>query len=254
MGILRTALQVKTIAGRELVAYFLSPVAWVVLFLFVFSNGLLFNQYARLTEGDPRQIDSILRQMFGFAFVWILPLSPLLTMRLFAEEKRNGTLEMLMTAPVTAFQVVLGKFLAAQLFYMAVWSTLLLFCLVLEVLGTPSGPDWGPVLAIYVGLFFLGCLTNALGLFASSVSRNQLVAAILALTGNLLLFSLVLGSFIWPESIEARRFFHYVSFSQHFKSEYTNGVIDLRYPIYYLTLSALFLYFTTWIVEVRKWR
>ncbi len=251
---MRAVANTLTILRRELVGFFLSPVAWVVLFLFMLSNGFAFYHYVSFTAQEPEQITIVLRSLFGFAFFWILPLSPLLTMRLFSEEKRTGTIEMLMTAPVTSTQVVLGKFLAAQFFYTLIWSTLLLFCLVLEVLGEPDGPDWGPVIAIYIGLFSLGLLTNSLGLLASSLSRNQLVAAVLALSGNLLFLSLLLGALLYPDAIEIQRVFHYLSFSKHFSSEYTQGVIDIRYPIYYASFAVLFLYFTVWIVEARKWR
>jgi ABC-2 type transport system permease protein len=239
---------------KEFAAFFLSPVAYVVLFLFVFSNGVAFQNFCTGFRDEPQQVTLVLRALFGFALFWTLPLSPLLTMRSFAEEKRTGTLEMLMTAPVTETAVVIGKFLAAQLFYMLIWSTLLLFVLTLEVLGRPVGPDWGPVLAIYIGLFFLGMLTNSLGLLASTLTRNQLVAAVLALSANLLFFLLTLGGWVFADSPDLQRLFHYLSFRAHFSSEYTRGVVDLRYLGYYLSFMALFLFFAVRIVEARKWR
>ena len=94
-------------------ALFYSPVAYVVLFLFMFSNGWMFYSYCITYARAPQQITLVLNSLFGFAFFWVLPLSPLLAMRLFSEEKRTGTLEMLLTAPVRASEVVLGKFLSA---------------------------------------------------------------------------------------------------------------------------------------------
>ena len=207
-------------------ALFYSPVAYVVLFLFMFSNGWMFYSYCITYARAPQQITLVLNSLFGFAFFWVLPLSPLLAMRLFSEEKRTGTLEMLLTAPVRASEVVLGKFLATQFFYMLIWSSLLLFVLILEVLGRPAGPDWGMVKSMYFGLFFLGCLTNSLGILASALSRNQLVAAVLALSGNLLFFAVLLLGHVYRDIPELQRLFHYLSFNAHFSTGYIKGVID----------------------------
>jgi len=238
---------------REIGAYFLSPVAWVVIFLFLLVNGITFFVFChpRLFAGSPRQISLIVESVFNFALFWILPLSPILTMRLFAEEKRTGTMEMLMTAPVTETQVVLGKFLAAQKFFFLVWLALFPFFVILEVLGDL---DWGPVLATYAGVFCLGLLTNSLGVLASAFTRNQLVAAVLALSGNLLFFFLPLAERLFEPNPDLKRFFHYVSFTQHFDGEYFLGVIDLRYVAFYLSLACLFLFFSVRVVEARKWR
>jgi len=180
-----------------------------------------------------------------------LPLSPLLTMRLFAEEKRTGTLEVLMTAPVTAFEVVGGKLLAAQVFYCLIWLSLLPLFVILDILGNP---DWGPIAAMYVGLFALGLLTNSLGLLASILTRNQLVSAILGLSGNLFFFLMSLGRLLFPEDFDVRRVFHYLSFTSHFGAEYSRGVVDLRYLVFYASFSVFFIILTVRLVETRKWR
>ena len=235
-------------------ALFSSPVAYVVLFLFMLSNGWMFYSSCIPYARAPQQITLVISSLFGFAFFWVLPLSPLLTMRLFSEEKRTGTLELLMTAPVRSSEVVLGKFLATQFFYMLIWSSLLLFVFVLEVLGRPAGPDWGVVKSMYFGLFFLGCMTNSLGLLASTVSRNQLVAAVLALSGNLLFFSIAFLGFYYRETPELQRFFHYLSFQAHFKSGYFKGIVELRYLVFYLGFTSLFLFLSVNMVSTRKWR
>jgi ABC-2 type transport system permease protein len=172
-------------------------------------------------------------------------------MRLFAEEKRTGTIEMLMTAPVTGWEVVLGKFLAAQVFYTLIWFSLLPLIAILAVRGNP---DWGPIFAIYIGIFSLGLLTNALGLLASAGTRNQLVAAILALTGNLIFLLIAMGPNLLPEDPDVRRVFHYLSFTDHFRFEYSRGVVDLRYLYFYLSFAVLFLYSSVRVLEARKWR
>ncbi len=237
---------------REMGAYFFSPIAWIVIFLFLVINGSMFYAFSSVLTGQPRQITMVVESLFEFSIFWILPLSPILTMRLFAEEKRSGSLELLMTAPVTEFQVVLGKFVAAQAFYTIVWASLLPLLVMLEVLGDP---DWGPIWALYVGLFFLGLLTNAMGLLASASTRNQLVSAVLALSGNLLLFFLQMGQSLVPEdALEARRWIRFLSFTSHFEGEYSRGIVDLRYLFLYASLAVFFLFLAVRTVEARKWR
>jgi len=258
---LRFLSKVHAIFLRELSAFFLSPVAYIVIFLFVFANGLLFFLDCLGLSDHPQQITRILQSRFSFAIFLAIPVSPLLTMRLFAEEKRSGSIELLMTTPVTEAQVVTGKFLATQLFYMLIWSTLLLFVLVLEVLGGSSaegfvsaGPDWGTVWSFYIGLFFLGLLTNSLGILASTLSNNQLVAAVLALCGTLAFFVVHLGVWIFYDSVEFQRLFEYMSINAHFTHDYSRGIVDLRYLAYCTSLMLLFLFFSIRVVEARKHR
>lgn len=238
---------------RELGSYFLSPIAYVVIFLFLLTNGTMFSFYSFQFTGHPRQIPMVIESLFGFALIWIIPISPLLTMKLFAEEKRTGTLEVLMTAPVTESQVVAGKFLAAQTLYSFVWLSLLPLMAMLWAMAR-GAPDPGPVIAIYVGIFSLGLLTNSLGLLASAATRNQLVAAVLALSGNLALFLASLARFLAPEDFLWRRFVRYISFTTHFDSEFGRGVVDLRSVLFYAVGALFLLLCTTRLVEARKWR
>ena len=236
---------------RDLGGYFLSPMAYIVFFVFALTHGVLFFFYVIVTAESPRQITEIIQSLFGFALFWVVPLSPLLTMRLIAEEKRTGTIEMLMTAPVTEWQVILGKFFAAQVCYTLIWLTLVPL---LAILGIRGNPDWGPVLAIYIGIFSLGLLTNALGILASAGTRNQLIAAALSLTGNLLFVLVAMGPRLLPESSDVSRLFHYLSFTSHFARDYSRGVLDLRYIFFYVSFAALFLFFSVRVLEARKWR
>jgi ABC-2 type transport system permease protein len=238
---------------RDLGGYFLSPMAWIVIFLFLMTNGVMFYAYAELSAraGDPRQVSTIIEQLFGFALIWVIPLSPLLTMRLFAEEKRTGTFEMLMTAPVTEWQVILGKLGAAQVFYFLIWLSLAPLFVILSVLGDP---DWGPVVAMYAGLFFLGLLTNSLGLLASVLTRNQLVAAVLALTGNLFFFVISLAQAFFREDPDSIRLIQYASFTHHFSHSFSRGLVDLRHLFFYASFAAFFLFFTARALEARRWR
>jgi ABC-2 type transport system permease protein len=236
---------------REVGAYFLSPIAYIILFLFALTQGAMFYFYCVAFEPHPRQISQVIQYLFGFALFWILPLSPLLTMRLFAEEKRTGSIELLMTAPVGEWAVVLGKFFAAQFFYSLIWCSILPLLVILEIRGDP---DWGPVFATYFGLFFLGFLTNSLGLLTSATTRNQLVAATLALTGNLLFFLVSIGPTLVSSEPDVERMFHYLSFANHFSGEYNRGIIDLRYLFFYLSFTWLFLFSCVRVLEARKWR
>ncbi len=237
---------------REMGAYFFSPIAWIVIFVFLVINGITFYVFSRVFAGQPRQITLVIESLFGFSLFWILPLSPILTMRLFAEEKRSGSLELLMTAPVSELEAVLGKFAAAQAFYTLVWLSLMPLFIMLEILGEP---DWGPIWAVYVGLFSLGLLTNSLGILASASTRNQLVSAILALSGNLLFFFVHLGQSLVPEeALEAHRLIRFVSFTSHFEGEYSRGIVDLRYPLFYASGALFFLFLAVRTVEARKWR
>ena len=107
---------------------------------------------------------------------------------------------------------------------------------------------------MYFGLFFLGCMTNSLGVLASSFSRNQLVSAVLALSGNLLFFSIAWLGFYYRETPELQRIFHYLSFQSHFKGGYFKGVVELRYLVFYLGFTSLFLYLSVNMVSARRWR
>ena len=238
---------------REMGGYFLLPMAYVVIFLFLVTNGVVFSllSTSQLLAQHPRQITVIVTRLFGFSLIWVFLLSPLLTMRLFAEEKRSGTLEVLMTAPVTEFQVVLGKFIAAHAFYCLIWLSILPLFVILGVLGKL---DWGPVVATYAGIFFLGFLTNSLGILDSALTRNQLVSAAFAISGILLFYLISLGEIFFPEDADVRRLFRYLSFTAHFDDDYSVGVIDVRYFIFYVSFAAFFLFSSVRLLAARKWR
>ncbi len=245
------ALNVWAVFRREMGSYFLSPMAYIVLFVFLLVNGALFCVFSYTSAGHPQQITVIIEDLFQFS-IWLLPLlTPVLTMRLFAEEKRTGSLELLMTAPVREVEVVLGKYFAAQGFYAVVWLSLAPLLGILAVLGDP---DWGPVIAVYFGLFSLGFLLNSIGVLASAGTRNQLVAAVVALSGNLFFLLLTMLGTFFQGDVEVRRLVQYVSFRWHFLLDYLRGVVDLRYLAFYLSFAALFLFFSVRVLEARKWR
>ena len=248
---MKTAAGVAAIFRREIASYFLSPVAYVVIGLFVLVNGWIFYYKALQYQGDPQQITAIVGAMFGLGPFWTLLLAPILTMRLIAEEKRTGTLETLMTAPVTSFQVAAGKYLAANVFFLLIWSTLLLHVLILSILGNP---DFGPIIAIYVGLAGLGLLMNGVGLLASAMTRNQIIAVILAVVGNLLLLSFGMLRRLFPDEAGADRLFDFLGLHNHFVDEYNRGIIDLRFLALDILGAALFFGLAVRALEARRWR
>ena len=123
-----------------------------------------------------------------------------------------------------------------------------------NVMNWFGNPDWGPVLAFYIGLTCLGALFNAIGVLASALTRNQLIAAIISLGTNLFLFFLHHCRGVFPEDPEAQRFFDFISFHHHFFNDYSKGLMDIRYLILYLGFAFFILFFAVKVVESRRWR
>jgi gliding motility-associated transport system permease protein len=246
-GLVNTA----AIYRREMAAYFLSPIAYVVICLFLLANGAVFYFSLKAFKGLPQEINSIIGALLAWAPYWSIVLPPVITMRLIAEEKRNGTIETLMTAPVTPTQVVAGKFLAAETFFVLVWLTLLLHVAILSVLGNP---DLGPVIAGYIGLAALGLLMCGLGILASALTRNQVVAAVVSLIGGMLLMFLGELRRLFPGETDADRFFDFLGIPVHFAQEYARGILDLRFIAFYVLLAAVLLFFAVRLLEARAWK
>ncbi len=237
---------------RELKAYFFSPLAYVVLTLLLLVNGFVFWLIISFLNDPRAQIGAPLELFFGQTiFFWLVMLfvAPVLTMRLISEERRSGTIEILMTAPVTEGQVILGKYLAAFLFYVFLWSPTLVYAAVVAYYGTV---DWGPVAAGYVGILGIGALFLAVGTFASTLSRNQLVAAILTFALLVPLFTFgLLEQLINNEVVKG--VFEYLNLWQHM-DDFGKGIVDTRRLVYYLSATAFFLFLAARGLEVKKWR
>jgi ABC-2 type transport system permease protein len=237
--------------GRELRGYFLSPLGWVVAALFLFYQGVSF-QIILDYLSDPRAPASMQPFAFlfgGTLFFWLLLLfiAAVLTMRLIAEERRTGTLEMLLTAPITEGQVVAGKFLAAFLFYLFLWAPTLLYPV---LVSRQVKVDWGPIAAGYVGAAGIGALLLAVGVFASSLARNQVVAAILSFT-----FCFVFFVPAFLESLvndpKLRDALQYVNLYQHM-DDFGRGIVDSRHLVYYVSATVLFLFLASRALEAAK--
>ncbi len=240
---------------RDFVGYFQNPAAYVVMVGFLFLNGLMLGILIGpgSAEGD---VDLALRMFFGNFFFWIfvLALPPLVTMRLLAEERRSGTVDLLMTAPVRTGEVVLGKFAAALAFTTFIWSLFLIDVALLAVrLPAHAAMDWGKVASIYVGILGLETFFLAAGVWASAVSRNQVVAAVLALVVNLLVFFVGIFHRLFRGDEYEQLFWGYVSVMSHFR-DFSVGIVDLRYVALYLLGATAALFLATWTFEARKWR
>ena len=238
---------------RELKAFWYSPIAYVVSALFLLLQGVVFALLLALLN-DPRIDPTFTMAQFFFSgtfFFWFIALviPPLLTMRSFSEEKRTGTIEFLLTAPVTDTQVVLAKFAGAWLCYLLLWIATLPFFFLLRTL---SAFDWGPVFAGYVGTGLLGMVLIAVGVFASSLTRNQVIAAVLSFVAILLLFSIgVLAVFV--RDPESSKMIQYLSLLEQLRG-FSKGVIDTRPMVFYLSLTSIFLFLTGRVISSSRWR
>ncbi len=247
--------KIPTVARREFSAYFFSPIAYVVGTVFLAAAGFFFYFILSLSRQASLRYTF---DIFGFLVVFV---APVLTMRLLAEEKRSGTMEILMTAPVTDWDVVLGKFLACMGYYLALLAATLCYVLVLAKVGSP---DYWQMAAGYLGLVLLGCLFISFGMIASALSANQIVAA---LVGFVPLFILFIISSVVPEperyavptsaGEQIRKVvfaaLRYVGVADHLEGFY-KGMVDTRDVIYFVSLSLFFLFLTVRITESRKWK
>jgi len=237
---------------RELQAYFLSPLAYVVLTVFLLINGFVFWLIVSFLSDPRAAFGAPLELFFGQTFFfWLVLLFvvPVLTMRLISEERRSGTIEVLMTAPVTEGQIVIGKYLAAMLFYMALWAPTVVYALVIDRYGEL---DWGPVAAGYLGVVGIGALFLAVGVFATTLTRSQLVAALITFLILMPLFTFGLLESL-TNSATLKEVFGYLDVWQHM-DEFGKGIVDTRRLVYYVSASLLLLFLAARSLELKKWR
>jgi ABC-2 type transport system permease protein len=257
---MENAANVWALARREVQSYFASPVAYVVLALFIFLFGYFFADYlfvflersmGRGGFGGPTETlnlnQDLIRYVFLTTSVVLLFLVPMLTMRAFAEEIRSGTIELLLTSPLTDFQIVLGKFLGAIFLYAAMLALTLPHMAILFFFGDP---EWEPLLVGYLGMFLLGCAFISFGLVFSSLTRNQIVAGFLTF-GTFLFLWLIEYAESWAGA--ASGLVTYLSVTKHLE-EFAKGVIDSRDVIYYLTFVGLGLFLSKQSLESLRWR
>lgn len=245
--------KILAIVRRELIAYFSSPLAYIVLTAFLLMQGYIFYIIVSFLNNPMTQAMTPLRLFFGgtvFFWLFLLFTVPVITMRLLAEERRSGTIEVLLTSPVTEGQVIAGKFLAALLFYVVLWVPTLIYVVLLK---QHSSIDLRPVLAGYLGVLLVGFLFLAVGTFTSTLTNNQLIAAIIAFAALIALFSIGLVEQLLVSSSVIRDALGYMNLWTHM-DDYAKGIIDTRHVVYELSVGLLFLFLAAKSLEVKKWR
>lgn len=243
------------LARRELLSYFCSPVAYLVIFGLVFIFGFNFWFFVQQVALEMRGglFEPIVERyvLTFFTVVAMVITIPILTMRLLSEEKRSGSLEVLLTAPVNETSIVLGKFLAAWVFFLIAWSPYFLFMVAFRIFGDEPF-DYRPLLSFFLALAATGAGFLAMGLFFSSLTSNQIVAAVLTFAGLLL----GLGLF-WLRGMAPgdglQDLIAYFSFLELWW-ETGRGFVPVRYFAAHLSVAIFFLYLTTLTLAARKWK
>jgi len=239
---------------REVGSFFLSPIAYIMSFFFLVVMGVGFGfTVQHLTAGSMSY--EVLQNIYASFFPWlsVLIAVPVLTMRSFAEERKFGTIETLMTAPVSDTAVVLSKYFGCLLFYVVMWIPTISYIFIINKFSTTKiALDPGALLGAYLGGLLIGGLFVAIGIFCSSFTSNQIVAAIMSFAVMMMLFMAGLVSHI--SNIEwVARLTGYFSSLAHMM-DFSRGVVDSRPVVYYVTSTAAVLFATIRVVEARKWK
>jgi len=247
---------VLAIAGKELRSYFASPIAYVVIGFFALMFGFFF--YSLLLYFDRQSLqaagqavnvnEQFLRPVFLNATVIFLFVLPLVTMRTYSEEKRSGTIELLLTAPLTDLQIILGKFLGAMGLYAAMLAITLVHVGLLFMFGNP---EWRPVVTTYLGLLLMGGCFISVGLLISSLTKNQIVAGMITFGVFLMLWVINwIASFMGPTT---QQVLNYLSITDHL-DDFTKGIIDTKHLVYYVSFITFGLFLTARSVDTERWR
>jgi ABC-2 type transport system permease protein len=252
---------ILAIAQKEIKSYFASPIAYIVigfsaiLFGWFFINLLYYfdrmSLQAGLGGGGPESMnvnEMLIGPLFMNVSVILLFTLPLVTMRIYSEEKRSGTIELLLTSPLTDFQIVMGKFLGALVLYAAMLSVTLVHIGFLFAFGNP---EWRPVATGYLGVLLMGGCFLSLGLFVSSLTKNQIVAGMITFA-VFLMFWIVnwISSFSGPTT---QAVLNYLSITDHL-NDFTKGVLDTKHLVYYVSFIAFSLFLTVRSVDSERWR
>jgi ABC-2 type transport system permease protein len=249
---------ILAIAGKEIRAYFTSPIAYVVIGFYALLFGYFFAVMLTFFERQSMQMmqmggavninQMLIGPVFTNAEVVLLFVLPMVTMRVFAEEKRSGTIELLLTSPLTDWQIILGKFLGA----MALFTIMLAITVIhIGILFLYSEPEWKPILTGYFGMLLMGGCFIALGLFISSLTRNQIVAGMITFAAFLLFWVINwMGSFVGPT---AQAVLAHLSIIDHF-DDFAKGIIDTKHLVYYVSFIAFGLFLTAKSVDSERWR
>ena len=248
---------VLAIAQRELRAYFASPIGYVAVALFTFIFGVMYGAIVNYFAGQgmgmmgPQNLSinqQLIRPLFLNMAVVFLFVLPLVTMRTYSEEKRSGTMELLLTSPVTDLQIIFGKFLGAMGLYLVVLAVTLIHMGVLFIYGNP---DWRPLVSGYLGMILFGAAFISIGLFISSLTSSQVIAGIGTFAFGLFLWII---DWIAPAfGMRVQDVINYLSMTAHL-DDFVKGVIDTKHVVYYLSLVAFALFLTARSVDAERWR
>jgi ABC-2 type transport system permease protein len=230
------------IAKRELAAFFVSPIAYVVGAAFLFITGLFFYFTVAIDQV------ATLSQVFSVIGVMLLFIGPILTMRLLSEEAKSGTLELLLTSPVRDWEVVVGKFVAAFLFFLAMLVPTLYYLFLLTRFGNP---DLLVTLSGYLGVILLGAMLLSFGTLTSAMSANQIIAAVLGVALSLTFWMIGGLGIIFEGPLGG--FFSYLAIQEHF-GEFVIGLISTTNIVYFFSVTAAALFLATRVIEIRRWR
>ena len=242
--------------SRETAAYFRSPLAYVVLFCYLLLTGFNFHfgiSALNMTTSTVTVVEAFFNTVFfWFPFVLVFPL---ITMRLFSEEYKMGTMESLMTAPIRDVQVVLAKYFAALVFYCVLWLPSLLYFVIFQwQTRISTAQAVGPFLCAYLLLLLIGMFYISVGCLASALSKNQIVSAILGFAAITLMFFLGMVAYLVPTITPGvREITSYLSAIEHMM-EFSRGILDTRPFVWYGSMTVLCLYLTLQVFQSRKWR
>jgi ABC-2 type transport system permease protein len=249
---------VFAIADKELRSYFASPIGYVIIGFFALLFAWFYKEYVGWFLETSQQMmgpgrtpnvnQQVIAGLLQNSAVIILFVMPMITMRTYSEEKRSGTIELLLTAPVTDVQIILGKFLGAMALYAAMLAVTFLSIALLFYFGNP---EWRPIAAGYLGLLLMGGCFIAVGLLISSLTQNQIVAGVATFAVFLLLWVID-----WPARSAGptmRAILEHLSITQHF-SDFARGIIDTKHLVYYLSVITFGLFLTAKSVDSERWR
>jgi ABC-2 type transport system permease protein len=252
---------VLAIAQKELKSYFASPIAYIVIGLWALLYGYFFvtilayfvrssMQMGQLGQG-PQAMNinqQLIRPVLQNVTILVLFLMPMVTMRTYSEEKRSGTIELLLTSPLTDLEIVFGKFLGAMALYGCMLAVTFIHVGLLFVYGHP---EWKPIVVAYLGLLLLGGCFISVGLFISSLTKNQIVAGMVTFAVFLMLWIITwIGSFAGPTMDKLTQ---YLSIIEHF-DDFQKGVLDTTHLIYYVSFITFGLFLTAKSVDSERWR
>jgi ABC-2 type transport system permease protein len=250
---------ILAIAGKELRSYFASPIAYIIIGLFALLFSRFFFAYLMVfvqrstgmgpMGGGANNINQeMIRYVLMNSAVIILFVMPMITMRTYSEEKRSGTIELLLTSPVTDFEIIMGKFIGAMGLYCAMLGVTVLYMAILFVYGNP---EWRPIVVGYLGLVLLGGCFISVGLLISSLTKNQIVAGVVTFAVFLLLW--IINWSADQSGPTMRAVLNHLSIIDHF-DDFARGIVDTKHVVFYVSFITFGLFLTAKSVDSERWR